>query len=262
MKYPVLASRSTTNKLGNRNVMRRAIVIGANSSIAQSIIEQLFDDRAVEQITAISRNTNPALESKFGSSLKWICCDNSEESIKGVCSQLSTSEKDFSHVFICNGLLHTERIAPEKRLEDVDTEKLQAIFHVNTIVPMLWLASLAPLLRSKIDCSVAVFSARVGSIEDNRSGGWYAYRASKSALNMLVKTASIELRRRAPNVKLVAFHPGTTDTELSKPFQSNVPEDKLFTPRFVASSLLRIMTNLNRESGAEFLDWAGKPIPW
>lgn len=242
--------------------MTRAIVIGANSSIAQSIVHQLLNDRVVEQITAISRNPNPDLESKFGSILQWICCDNSEESIKEVCSQLSTSEKLFSHVFICNGLLHAEKIAPEKRLEDINAEKLQTILHVNTIVPMLWLANLAPLLRSKVDCSVAVFSARVGSIEDNRSGGWYAYRASKSALNMLVKTASIEFRRRAPNVKLFAFHPGTTDTELSKPFQGNVPEGKLFTPEFVASSLLRIMANLDRESGAEFLDWAGKPVPW
>lgn len=262
VKYPVPASRRTTDKPGIGNVMTRAIVIGANSSIAQSIIEQLLSDSAVEQVTAISRNTNPELESKFGAKLQWVCCDNSEQSIKATCSQLNTSKKDFSHVFICNGLLHTEEIAPEKRLEDIDSEKLQAILQVNTIVPMLWLANLAPLLKSKIDCSVAVFSARVGSIEDNRSGGWYAYRASKSALNMLVKTASIEFRRRAPNVKLVAFHPGTTDTELSKPFQRNVPEDKLFTPKFVASSLLGIMENLDRESGAEFLDWAGKPIPW
>jgi hypothetical protein len=79
---------------------------------------------------------------------------------------------------------------------------------------------------------------------------------------MLIKTASIEYRRRAPNVKLIAFHPGTTDTQLSKPFQSNVPEGKLFTPNFVASSLVGIMENLDRESGAEFLDWAGTPINW
>lgn len=242
--------------------MTRAIVIGANSSIAQSIIEQLLADSTVEQLIAISRKKTPDLLSKFGSKLRWICCDYSEEAIKEVCGNLNASEKDFSHVFICNGLLHTEQITPEKRLEDIGAEKLQAILHTNTIVPMLWLANLAPLLKSKVDCSVAVFSARVGSIEDNRSGGWYAYRASKSALNMLIKTTSIEFSRRAPNVKLIAFHPGTTDTQLSKPFQRNVPEDKLFTPKFVARSLLEIMENLDRESGAEFLDWAGKPISW
>jgi len=242
--------------------MSRAIVIGASSGIARSIIEQLLGEPMVEQLIAISRDTNSDLQSKFGENLRWISCDYSEDSIKQVCSSLRTPEDDFSLVFICNGLLHSEQIMPEKRLEDINTEKLQAVLHANTIVPMLWLANLAPLLRSKIDCSVAVFSARVGSIEDNSSGGWYSYRASKAALNMLVKTASIEFGRRAPNVKLLAFHPGTTDTQLSKPFQGNVPEDKLFTPKFVASSLLKIMKNLDRESAAEFLDWAGKPISW
>ena len=242
--------------------MTAAIVVGANSSIAQSVIEQLLSDRKVEQVTAISRNTNPDLQSKFASSLRWICCDYSELAIKQVCISLHAQEKNFSHVFICNGLLHSAQVAPEKRLEDINTEKLQTIFHANTIVPMLWLANLAPLLKSEIDCSVAVFSARVGSIEDNCSGGWYAYRASKSALNMLIKTASIEFWRRAPNVKLIAFHPGTTDTQLSKPFQTNVPKGKLFTPKFVASSLLEIMESLDRDGGAEFIDWQGEPIPW
>lgn len=242
--------------------MTRAIVIGANSSIAQCVIERLLSDRMVEQVIAISRNTNPDPQSKFASSLTWICCDYAQESIKEVCANLQSPANDFSHVIICNGLLHTEKISPEKRLEDITSEKLQAVLQANTIVPMLWLANLATLLKSKTDCSVAVFSARVGSIEDNRSGGWYAYRASKSALNMLIKTASIEYQRRAPNVKLIAFHPGTTDTQLSKPFQGNVPEGKLFTPKFVASSLLGIMECLDREGCAEFLDWAGEPIAW
>ena len=90
-----------------RKPMTRAIVIGANSSIAQSIIEQLLADSTVEQLIAISRNKNPDLLSKFGSKLRWICCDYSEEAIKEVCGNLNASEKDFSHVFICNGLLHT-----------------------------------------------------------------------------------------------------------------------------------------------------------
>lgn len=242
--------------------MTRAIIIGANSSIAQCVIEQLLSDRVVEQVIAISRNTNPELQSKFSSSLTWICCDYAQESIKEVCANLQSPENDFSHVIICNGLLHTEKISPEKRLEDITSEKLQAVLQANTIVPMLWLANLVTVLKGKTDCSVAVFSARVGSIEDNHAGGWYAYRASKSALNMLTKTASIEYQRRAPNVKIIAFHPGTTDTQLSKPFQGNVPEGKLFTPKFVASSLLGIMESLDREGCAEFLDWAGKPITW
>ncbi len=242
--------------------MTSAIVIGANSSIAQCVIDKLLADCAVDEVTAISRRANPRLQSGCDPRLHWMVCDYTEEAIANVCAQLHTNENDYSHVVICNGLLHSESIAPEKRLEDITAQSLETVFRVNTIVPMLWLAHLAPLLKSKVVCSVAVFSARVGSIEDNRSGGWYSYRAAKAALNMLVKTASIELKRRAPNVRLMAFHPGTTDTALSKPFQANVPEGKLFTPEFVASSLLETMGKLEPGSSAEFLDWAGKPIAW
>lgn len=242
--------------------MTRAIVIGANSSIAQCVIERLLDDHGIDQLVAVSRTPNPALQSRFGSTLSWLCCDYSEAAIKDLCTELRAPENDFSHVVICNGLLHSDTLAPEKRLEDIDAESLQAILLANSVIPMLWLANLAPLLKSKLECTVAVFSARVGSIEDNRSGGWYGYRASKAALNMLIKTASIELRRRAPQVKLFAFHPGTTDTALSKPFQANVPEGKLFTPDFVAERLLGIMATVDREGDAEFIDWDGKPISW
>ena len=242
--------------------MTSAIVIGANSSIARSLIERLLNDRKVEQVIAISRSSNPELQSRFGAGLLWLCSDYSEDSIKTVCAKLAADGGAFSHVLICNGVLHSRQIGPEKRLEDITTEKLQTVLHANAIVPMLWLANLLPVLKHRLDCSVAVFSARVGSIADNRSGGWYAYRASKAALNMLVMTAGIEYRRRAANVKLIAFHPGTTDTRLSKPFQGSVPKDKLFTPTFVANSLLGIMENLDRDSGVEFLDWAGRSVDW
>lgn len=242
--------------------MAGAIVVGANSSIARCVISKLLESDSVDQVTAISRTANPELQITFGSRLHWRHCDYTEESIRSLCTELHASKVDYSHVLICNGILHTDQIAPEKRLEDISAENLLAVLQANTVVPLLWLAHLTPLLKSKIDCSVALFSARVGSIEDNRSGGWYSYRASKAALNMLIKTAGIELRRRAPNVKLIAFHPGTTDTDLSKPFQANVPEGKLFTPEFVADALLEIMESLDYDCGAEFLDWAGEPVAW
>jgi NAD(P)-dependent dehydrogenase (short-subunit alcohol dehydrogenase family) len=242
--------------------MTRAIIVGANSGIARAIIEQLLNGDVVEHVTAISRSSNFDLQSRFASRMQWIRCNYSEASIKTVCANLASDTNEFSHVIICNGVLHTGQLGPEKRFEDITAAKLETVLQANTIIPMLWLASLLPALKGALNCSVAIFSARVGSITDNRSGGWYSYRASKSALNMLIKTASIEYQRRASNVKLLAFHPGTTDTELSKPFQGPVPEGKLFTPDFVASSLLEIMGNLDRDSGAEFLDWAGKPVPW
>ena len=158
--------------------------------------------------------------------------------------------------------MHTDKISPEKRLEDISFDTVSEVIHINTIIPLLWLSNIVPLLKSRQTCRVAILSARVGSISDNRSGGWYAYRASKAALNMLIKTAAIELRRRAPNVKLIAFHPGTTDTKLSKPFQRSVPEGKLFTPDFVAVALIKLLKKLDPNSEEEFFDWNGQPVPW
>mgnify|MGYP001824589787 CR=1 FL=1 len=109
---------------------------------------------------------------------------------------------------------------------------------------------------------VAVLAARVGSIGDNRSGGWYSYRSAKTALVMLLKSAAIELQRRAPGVKLVAFHPGTTDSALSRPFQKRVAPEKLFTPAFVAGQLLTLLDEQQADGELAFLDWAGKTVPW
>ena len=107
-----------------------------------------------------------------------------------------------------------------------------------------------------------MFSARVGSIEDNRLGGWYSYRASKAALNMMLKSTAIEFARRSKNIKLIAFHPGTTDTTLSEPFQKNVPVGKLFQPSFVAQQLLSILEDVSVDGRASFLDWKGNDIDW
>lgn len=109
---------------------------------------------------------------------------------------------------------------------------------------------------------ISVFSARIGSIDDNRSDGWYGYRASKAALNMLLKTAAIEFARRAANVKLIAFHPGTTDKPLSKPFQRSVKKENLFTPEFVAEHLVDIMNTQLVDGECSFIDRENKTIAW
>jgi NAD(P)-dependent dehydrogenase (short-subunit alcohol dehydrogenase family) len=129
-------------------------------------------------------------------------------------------------------------------------------------VPALWVSHLARVLRRSTGCSIAVLSARVGSIGDNRLGGWYSYRTAKAALNMFLKTAAVEYARRAPKVKLLAFHPGTTDTGLSRPFQKGVPEGKLFPPGFVAQRLLALLHEVTPDGELSFMDWDGKPIPW
>jgi len=114
-----------------------------------------------------------------------------------------------------------------------------------------------PLLRRDEKAVFAALSARVGSISDNRLGGWYAYRASKAALNMVLKTLAIEIGRRFKNQIIVGLHPGTVDTDLSKPFQGNVPEGKLFTAEFSAEKLLDVVDGLSAEDSGNLFDWAG-----
>ena len=238
-----------------------AIVIGAGSSIGGSLINELARDESVDRIVAVGRASSSG-HSEHSDKVSYLRSDYSEESIEEVCTELVPSKGSITRLIICNGILHTDEISPEKRLEDISASSMRELLNVNTVIPLLWLAKLAPLLKSKNTCRVAILSARVGSIEDNRTGGWYSYRASKAALNMLIKTAAIELRRRAPNVKLIAFHPGTTDTRLSKPFQRSVPEGKLFTPEFVAKALLGLLRTLEPDTEQEFFDWDGQPVPW
>lgn len=187
--------------------------------------------------------------------------DYSENSISEAVNKISNeSNCPITRVFICHGVLHTDNIEPEKRLEDLDVESFLHVITSNTLTPLLWIKALTPKITQKNHCKIAVFSARVGSISDNKLGGWYSYRASKAALNMVLKTAAIELARRAKNIKIISFHPGTTDTELSKPFQKNVPDGKLFTCEFVAKQLLSIMENTSINGELSYLDWQGKDI--
>lgn len=233
-----------------------AIVVGASSAIAQAIIQALLDRNDICEIITISRKAQQTT-----AKVTPLTCDYQEHNIAALCRSLDL-RYPVSHVFICNGVLHNEQKKPEKKIEDIDGAALMDTLHSNTVVPTLWLKHLTPLIKSSTPCKVAIFSARIGSISDNNLGGWYSYRASKAALNMMIQTASIELARRAKNVKLLAFHPGTTDTPLSKPFQSSVPEGKLFTPEFVASQLISLMATLEPDGKASYMDWNHKSIAW
>jgi NAD(P)-dependent dehydrogenase (short-subunit alcohol dehydrogenase family) len=133
---------------------------------------------------------------------------------------------------------------------------------VNALTPMLVLSTLWALMRSSTQPRVAVLTARVGSLTDNELGGWYSYRASKAALNMMLKCAAIEVRRINKNAKLIAYHPGTVDSPLSKPFQRSVPEGKLFSPDFSAEQLDNLMTSAVPDGALSYLDWAGQTIDW
>ena len=196
---------------------RCALVLGASGGLGSAMVSEFLNDPEIDKVFAVSSKKNPvgSNEGQNQSKLVWLRAEYSETEMADTVSQLIPHAGTFSRVCVCHGLLHSDKVWPEKRLEDITTEALQEIFHSNTVVPALWLKLLFKILKGQTPCIVATMSARVGSLSDNHLGGWYAYRASKAALNMVLKTASIEYARRAKNVKLIAFHPGTTDTALS-----------------------------------------------
>ena len=246
------------------DVASSAIVLGASGGLGSAMVAEFLNDPAVGQVFAISSKQQPSGlgDPKSARKLVWLTSEYNETAMAEVASQLVPHAGTFSRVCVCHGLLHSDKLRPEKRLEDITSEALQEIFHSNTVVPALWLKLLFKILKGQTPCIVATMSARVGSLSDNNLGGWYAYRASKAALNMVLKTASIEYARRAKNVKLIAFHPGTTDTALSKPFQSTVPTGKLFTTEFVAEQLAMIMDSAQLDGELSYLDWDGQTIAW
>lgn len=235
--------------------MSTTLVIGAGSCIAQALVTQSLASGA--RVLTVSRQPGaPGVDT-----LHWQC-DYSATAIAEVSTQLQAYRGTVQSVFICLGVLHGADIKPEKRLEDIDAAAMQQVLQANTVVPALWLRYLLPLLQPASRCTLAAFSARVGSIGDNRKGGWYSYRASKAALNMVLQSAAVEYARRAPGVKLCAFHPGTVDTPLSAPFQASVPAAQLQQPEVVAARLLALVETLPLDGQLSYLDWQGKEIPW
>lgn len=235
-----------------------ALVLGASGAMGQALVNNFLNDRRIDRVIAVSQS-----EANFQHPrLQWIATEYEENAMLSVVDSLVEFKGSFSRVCICHGILHGNNMFPEKRMEDISVAMMQTIFYANTVVPSLWLKLLSKILIGSIDCKVACFSARVGSTGDNRLGGWYSYRASKAALNSLMKTFSIEYARRAKNIKLIAFHPGTVNSEMSKPFHATVPKGKLFEPDYVASCLSEVMDNMPVDGQLAYVDYAGKPIPW
>ncbi len=160
-------------------------------------------------------------------------------------------------VIVATGLLHAEGVAPERSNAALGAAQLLRLYAINAVGPALIAKHFLPLLPRTEPSVFAALSARVGSIGDNRLGGWHSYRASKAALNMLIRTMAIELKRTRPQAILVGLHPGTVDTDLSKPFQRGVPEGRLFTPDESAERLLAVMDGLGAEDSGGVFAWDG-----
>lgn len=249
------------------------IIIGANSEIAKAIAIEVISNTEKDnntQLIVISRDVKFYQQGQFefsNTSRITINLINVESYLETDVQQAVETINlikrfNVSRIFVCHGILHNEQVQPEKRLEDFLPDTFTQVLTANTITPMLWLKHLTPSIAGNEQCKIVIFTARVGSITDNKLGGWYSYRASKAAMNMLLTCASVELNRRAKNIKLISFHPGTTDSPLSKPFQKNVPEGKLFTSEFVAKQLLNIVEETEIDGKVSYLDWQGKEIPW
>jgi NAD(P)-dependent dehydrogenase (short-subunit alcohol dehydrogenase family) len=232
-------------------------VIGAGGAIGSEAVRQLAQQHPRATVYAVSRKQ---LRFNDGNVKSVQLATGNESEVARWLLECKECHIRFKFMLCAIGQLHDDLVQPEKRLEQVTAQGLQHYFAVNTVTPFLWLKSAINHLDA--DASFVVLSAKVGSISDNALGGWYGYRASKAALNMLVKTASVEYARRKPGVLLVCYHPGTVDTPLSAPFQANVPLGKLFTVEFTVTQLLNHMMDLNPQHNPHYIDWQGQHLPW
>ncbi|MFM7626904.1 MAG: SDR family oxidoreductase, partial [Gammaproteobacteria bacterium] len=174
----------------------------------------------------------------------------------------AAAEGPLDLVLVATGVLHSATLRPEKSWRSLDAAALAEAFAINATGPALIAKHTLGLLRRDAKAAFACLSARVGSIEDNRLGGWHAYRASKAALNMLIRTCAVELRQRNPQALCVALHPGTVDTRLSQPFQGNVDPVKLLTPTASARALLGVLDRLTPADSGRLFAWDGQGIPF
>ena len=228
------------------------VVVGAAGGIGSALVAQIRQFADPANVLAFSRNGSQPGESAMDI--------ESEASIQQG-ADFASSFGPLDLVVIATGVLHDgEEMYPEKSLSQLRSASLEKSLSVNTIGPAMIAKHFLPLMRSKGKTVFSALSARVGSISDNRMGGWASYRASKAALNMLIKTFAIEQSRRFPDRVVVTLHPGTVETSLSKPFTKNYSLDKLFSPTRAANQLLNVLNDLEPSSSGDAIAWDGSRI--
>jgi len=247
----------------------RVLVQGASRGIGLEFVRQLLVEPCCDRVFAACRRPEEARDlaglAADDRRLQVVALDVADEaSIEAAACTVAGGTDRLHLVVNCAGVLHggAAALAPEKRLADVGAAALAASFAVNASGPLLVARHFERLLARRERAVFASISARVGSIGDNRLGGWYAYRGAKAAQNMFTKTMAIEWARSRRNVVCVALHPGTTDTELSRPFQGNVPPEKLFPPERTVRQLLGVIDRLTPADSGRFLAWDGSEVPW
>lgn len=237
---------ATMNESGPDSTYRIAVVIGSGG-IGAALADALRSAADFDEVVTLGRRSTPALdlldEASIAACAGWLAARGAPEL-----------------VIDATGILHGPDMTPEKSWRELDPVTLAHAFAINAIGPALLMKHLLPLLPRDRRAVFATLSAKVGSIGDNRLGGWYAYRASKAALNQLVRTASVELRRSRPQAICVALHPGTVDTGLSAPFAKSGLQVQ--APALAAQRLLTVLAGLKAEDSGQFFDYRGERLPW
>ncbi|MBD2112026.1 MULTISPECIES: SDR family NAD(P)-dependent oxidoreductase [Cyanophyceae] len=250
-----------------QNDRQIALVVGASQGIGLGFVRQLLADGRFERVYGTYRRPETAQEllALAEQSPQLVCLPvdvTDEGTIEGAIAHIQTLTPRLHRAVYCVGVLHDGDFQPEKSLRQLTSENLMRSFQTNAFGAVLLAKHLMPLLKHDQPSILAAVSAKVGSIGDNRLGGWYGYRASKAALNMFIKTASLEYARRSPNTTLALLHPGTTDTRLSEPFQRGVPPEKLFSVERTVAQLMAVMDGLTPADSGEFFSWDGSRLPW
>ncbi len=234
----------------------RVAVFGSTGGIGRAITEELASRPGVSGIQAFSRVPGTFDSERVHTAAVDV---HSEASLAAAAESI---DQPLDLVVVAIGTLHSGAYTPERRLSELDPDAMLEVYRTNTVAPALIAKHFLPLLDRKRRTVFAALSARVGSISDNRLGGWTSYRASKAALNMVIKTLSIEHARRRRNSIIAGLHPGTVDTDLSKPFSANVPDGKLFTPSRSANYLIDVIDRLEPEDTGGVFAWDGQRIDY
>lgn len=251
---------------GNSLDQGTALIVGASQGIGLGFVKQLLADPRFQQVYGTYRDRTSAqglMDLADQPGLTHLPMDVTDEaSIAAAVANIQAQTPRLHLVVYCVGVLHAGDLQPEKSLRQLTSEQLLHSFQVNAIGAGLLAKHLLPLLKHDQLSLFAALSAKIGSIGDNRLGGWYGYRASKAALNMLIRTASIEYARKSPQTIFALLHPGTTDTRLSQPFQRGVPPEKLFSVERTVAQLMAVIDPLEPSDSGEFFNWDGSRLPW
>lgn len=238
---------------------QRAVIFGATGGIGSAVVGHLEESGRFSEIHAGGRN----LPGHSRTSTLPFSFDLTDEASIVQAAKTIGAAGPLDLAFVATGMLHNPGSRmPEKSSRALDGEAMAQIFAINTIGPAIVAKHFLPLMRRDERSVFALLSARVGSIGDNRLGGWHSYRASKAALNMLVRNFAIEFAARNPRGIVVAVHPGTVDTDLSRPFQRNVPEGSLFEPKQSAMHILAVLESLSPGDSGGLFAWNGERIPY